>query len=330
MNTTFIGTPNYTEGRQGTAIDRIVIHYMAGNLASCDSAFQDISKWRSAHAGIEDQEVHVYVADEDTAWHAGDWQMNLRSIGIEHSATLSRAPSDDTYETSARLIADKCKKYGIPCDRAHIIRHSEVVPTQCCGTVDIDRIVNRAAQILGDGYEVVAQPSQAPQIALGDNVISWYGQVTVTGDANVRSEPNTSSPAGQGNTPDGNLHAGDVIDIVGYTVAQDPYGDGHNIWLKTCNSNWVWAKNTTFNLGGNIHPAAAGGTVMITVDTLNVRSEPNTSSTAYRANTPDGCLHYGNIVNYVREVQGESVDGNSTWYESTRGNYFSAIGCQKY
>jgi hypothetical protein len=204
----------------------------------------------------------------------------------------------------------------------------EVAPTQCPGNVDVDRIVNRAAQILG-GSGVIVQPSVTPAQATGDTEINWVGKVTASGDLNVRSAPNTSAPAGQGNTADGNLHAGDVFDVVGYTVAEDPYGDGRNIWLKTFRGMWVWAGNTDFSLGGDPHPAAAGGTVVVASSTLNVRSGPGTSYSAGQANTPDGCLHAGNVVNYVAEVAGENVSGNNIWYKSIRSNYFWSGGCKK-
>lgn len=148
MAVTWVGSPNYTKGRGGNAVDRIVIHWMAGTLASTDSVFQDTGRQTSAHYGIENEEVHQYVKDEDTAYHSGDWNTNQRSIGIEHSAAPGRNASENTYATSAQLIAQLCKKFDIPCDRQHIIKHSQVIATACPGTIDIDRIVNSAARIL--------------------------------------------------------------------------------------------------------------------------------------------------------------------------------------
>lgn len=54
------------------------------------------------------------------------------------------------YETSANLVADICNRYGIPVDRNHIKKHSEVSlkPTACPAALDIDRIVRRAYEIL--------------------------------------------------------------------------------------------------------------------------------------------------------------------------------------
>lgn len=151
MQLQWIGSPNYATGRQGYPIDRIVLHWMDGELASTDVTFQDTTRQTSAHYGIEDGVIHQYVHEGDTAYHARDWDMNLRSIGIEHSADPNRPASDATLNTSAALIADICKRYSIPCDRDHIRRHSEVIATQCPGTLPVDDLVNRANAIIQGG-----------------------------------------------------------------------------------------------------------------------------------------------------------------------------------
>lgn len=74
--------------------------------------------------------------------------MNQRSIGIEHDATTEHVASEETYKTSAELIADICRRYAIPLDREHIIKHSEVKATQCPGTLDIDRLIRMATEVL--------------------------------------------------------------------------------------------------------------------------------------------------------------------------------------
>lgn len=141
MNTVWIGSPNYMQGRNGTPVDRIVIHWMDGTLAGTDKTFQDDSRDTSAHFGVEDDNVHQYVDVDNTAYHAGNWPMNLRSVSIEHSAQPGRDASEKTYRTSAQIIREVCDKFGIPIDRQHIIKHSEVIPTACPGTIDIDKLI---------------------------------------------------------------------------------------------------------------------------------------------------------------------------------------------
>lgn len=147
MNIQWKGAKAFQKERNGTKIDRIVIHWIAeGTLDTATSWFNRTNATTSAHYGIEDGKIYQWVKDEDTAYHAGNWAMNLRSIGIEHSATPQRPLTDASYETSAELVYHLCHKYNIPLDRQHIIQHKEVKATACPGTVDIDRIIRQAKQ----------------------------------------------------------------------------------------------------------------------------------------------------------------------------------------
>src|SRR4051812_20652431 len=110
--TTWKGSPNYTAGRNGKKITGLILHWMAGSLAGADATFQDRARNTSAHFGVEDDQVHQYVKEEDTAYHAGNWDVNLTTIGIEHSAQPGRNASEATYESSAQLIASLAKKHG--------------------------------------------------------------------------------------------------------------------------------------------------------------------------------------------------------------------------
>jgi N-acetylmuramoyl-L-alanine amidase len=136
MSITWVGSPNYDKGRGGNTINRIVIHWMAGTLAATDSVFQDKTHNTSAHYGIEDGVVHQYVSEANTAFHAGSYAFNQRSIGIEHSAQPGRDASEATYQSSAALIAEICNRYGLPINANTIIAHRQIVATQCPGTLD--------------------------------------------------------------------------------------------------------------------------------------------------------------------------------------------------
>lgn len=146
MTTTWIGSPNYDSNRK--TIDRIIIHWIVGNLAAADAVFQKKDPGTSAHYGVENYTVHQYVKEENVAYHAGVYAMNQRSIGIEHSASPDKPATETTYKTSAQLIADICRRYSIPLDRQHILKHSEVKATQCPGTIDIDKLIRLASEIL--------------------------------------------------------------------------------------------------------------------------------------------------------------------------------------
>src|SRR5918992_601280 len=71
---------------------------------------------------------HVKLAPEDIAWHAGWWDSNTYSIGIEHAGYINNPDwfTRSMYHASARLSAWCCKKYKIPMDDKHIIGHYQV------------------------------------------------------------------------------------------------------------------------------------------------------------------------------------------------------------
>lgn len=122
---------NYTKGRTAR-IDRIVIHVADGTYGGTLSWFADPKCNTSAHYTVAtDGRVGQSVQEGDTAWHAGDWNMNARSVGIEHEGMPSRGPwtpSAAQLQASAELVAGICRRHGIPADRAHVIGHNEVNP----------------------------------------------------------------------------------------------------------------------------------------------------------------------------------------------------------
>lgn len=136
---------------------------MDGNLASTDQVFQDTTRKTSAHYGVEDATVHQYVTDVDTAWHAGDWQTNLTTIGIEHSAQPGRDASDATYETSAQLIAAAAKHHGFPVNTSTVRPHRAIIATECPGTININLLIARANQLLGMEKNMMPNIIKSPE-----------------------------------------------------------------------------------------------------------------------------------------------------------------------
>lgn len=155
MNITFVPANgnNFALDRQGTTIDAIVCHWIVGHQAAADATFQDPNRIASATYSVEDDSVHMHVREKDTAFANGNWGWNLRAISIEHAGGPDIPITDATYETSATLIADIARRYGIPLDRDHVKRHQEVSdsPTSCPGALDVDRLVARAKQLQTSG-----------------------------------------------------------------------------------------------------------------------------------------------------------------------------------
>src|SRR6185503_6983220 len=154
-----------------STIDRIVIHTMVGTAQAADTRFNNPSQQVSAHYGVLLNGTLWHWVDEDnTAYAAGDYAMNQRSINIEHedNGNYNGTRPDSLYTTSAILVADICAFYNIPIDRQHILKHSEVSdnPTGCPDALDIDRIVKQAQGGGSVGDNVTRKSSFFDQIWL--------------------------------------------------------------------------------------------------------------------------------------------------------------------
>ncbi|QCD54501.1 N-acetylmuramoyl-L-alanine amidase [Streptomyces hawaiiensis] len=123
---------NYTPSNRPRAhpLHYVIIHVAQTTYSGTVSVFRNPSKKVSAHYVVRSSDGHVAqcVRESDIAWHAGNWDYNTRSIGIEHEGWVGRPGyfTDAMYERSARLTAAICARYGIPRNRAHIIGHHEV------------------------------------------------------------------------------------------------------------------------------------------------------------------------------------------------------------
>ncbi|MET9831408.1 N-acetylmuramoyl-L-alanine amidase [Streptomyces sp. NPDC006385] len=128
-------TANYTPANRPAThpVDRVIIHVTQTLYTRTMFVFENPKKKVSAHYVVRSADGHTSqcVREPDIAWHAGDWEYNTRSIGIEHEGWVDQPGyfTDVMYETSARLTAAICTKYGIPKDREHIIGHHEVPGT---------------------------------------------------------------------------------------------------------------------------------------------------------------------------------------------------------
>lgn len=148
----WVGSPNYGSGRFGNQVEYIIVHWIVGTLASADAVFANPNSDVSAHYGVGNGEIHQYVKESDTAWHAGNQTANRKSIGIEHQGGPNLPITDAVYNTSADLIADICRRYG---KRFPIRAHREFVATACPGTLDINRLNQLVDQRLNQPQGVI-------------------------------------------------------------------------------------------------------------------------------------------------------------------------------
>ena len=123
---------NYTAADRPVThpVDFVIIHVTQASYRTTLSVFRNPRKHVSAHYLVRsaDGSVAQCVRERNIAWHAGNWDYNTRSIGIEHEGWVDQPAyfTDVLYAASARLTADICTRHGIPKDRSHILGHYEV------------------------------------------------------------------------------------------------------------------------------------------------------------------------------------------------------------
>ncbi|KKD06835.1 N-acetylmuramoyl-L-alanine amidase [Streptomyces sp. WM6386] len=112
------------------SIKYIVIHDTEGTWEGVLNLVQDPTyvSWQYTLRST-DGHVAQHVKAKDVAWHAGNWYVNAKSIGLEHEGFLADPDAwytEAMYRSSARLVKYLAKKYGIPLDRQHILGHDNV------------------------------------------------------------------------------------------------------------------------------------------------------------------------------------------------------------
>lgn len=126
---------NYTRGRNGAKIEYLVMHYTA-NDGDTDEGngkyFHNNTPGTSAHYFVDDDSCTLSVPEEDTAHHAGNWNMNLHSIGIEMVSDIVNGKyviSPKTVDNAVILAREIMQKYNIHI--SHVIRHYDVTKKLC-------------------------------------------------------------------------------------------------------------------------------------------------------------------------------------------------------
>lgn len=121
---------NYTRAeRQPSQIRFVVIHVTQGPFLGTVSWLRDPAAHASANFVVSRTgKVDELVPLHDIAWHAGNWAVNLRSVGIENEGYVGDPAGFPLaeYRATARLTAAIARRSLIPIDRRHIIGHYQV------------------------------------------------------------------------------------------------------------------------------------------------------------------------------------------------------------
>ncbi|PZG97845.1 N-acetylmuramoyl-L-alanine amidase [Streptomyces sp. NTH33] len=120
------------------SIRYIVIHDTEGRWDGVINLVQDPT-YVSWNYTLRSTDGHIaqHVKAKDVAWHAGNWYVNAKSIGLEHEGFLASPDAwytEAMYRASARLVKHLAGKYGIPLDRQHILGH-DTVPGPTAGNI---------------------------------------------------------------------------------------------------------------------------------------------------------------------------------------------------
>ena len=190
---------HFTVGRDGRKIDKVVLHHNGGNLTGqgCYNVWQ--TRPASAHYQVDSNGViSQHVWDSDTAWHAGNWDANCTSIGIEH-ADISTNPwkiSDACLDNGAHLTAAVCKYYGLgrPQYGRNVFFHKDFSATEC------------PASIAGSQRDAYMRKAQ-----------EWYDKMT----GNKPATP--AKPASKPSTP-----AQKSVETVAREVIAGQWGNGND------------------------------------------------------------------------------------------------------
>ncbi len=119
-------TNKCTTTRSGNPVEFVLIHDTEGGWDASVATLQNDSG-KSVHYIIgTDGRLGQFVNETVTAWHAGNFSYNQRSVGIEHVGYSTKPYTEKQYAKSGELVGYLTKKYSITKDRAHIIGHDQV------------------------------------------------------------------------------------------------------------------------------------------------------------------------------------------------------------
>ncbi|MFC9735466.1 N-acetylmuramoyl-L-alanine amidase [Streptomyces roseolus] len=115
------------------SIDYIVVHDTEATWDVTLKLVQDPT-YVSWQYSLRSSDGHVaqHLPLKDVGWHAGNWYVNAKSVGLEHEGFLTAPDSwytEAMYRSSARLVRYLAKRYDIPLDRQHVIGHDNVPGT---------------------------------------------------------------------------------------------------------------------------------------------------------------------------------------------------------
>ncbi|MGZ3425615.1 MAG: N-acetylmuramoyl-L-alanine amidase [Polyangia bacterium] len=128
-STSCSGKCDTTRTAGNAVVTIIVIHDTEGGWAASVATLQN-DAGKSVHyiVDADGSRVGQFVPETYTAWHAGNYYVNQRSVGIEHvgMAADPNGYSDGLYKKSQALVKSIRSRWKVPLDRDHIFGHYQV------------------------------------------------------------------------------------------------------------------------------------------------------------------------------------------------------------
>lgn len=116
-------------GPGGPSLDYILIHDTETAYQPSVNLVQDPT-YLAWNYTLRSSDGHVanHLDPADVGWHAGNWFLNMHSIGLEHEGWAGTGTwyTEAMYRSSAALVRYLAAKHDIPLDRAHVIGHDQV------------------------------------------------------------------------------------------------------------------------------------------------------------------------------------------------------------
>jgi hypothetical protein len=240
---------NFHSGRQGFTVRAVVIHIIDGSQAACDATFAGASALHaSAHYSVgKSGEIHQYVAESDTAFHAGrilqpTWALlkrsdgsfvnpNFYTIGVEHEARAGDEWPQTMYDASAELLAGIAVRHGLnPLEHPrNVAMHREIFAGKSCPgfKLDLQKLLDLANQRISG----VAPPAPAP-------VVPGPTPLTILHNVKIRiGSPTLTAPV-QAILPAGTPGIVSTRDVEGDAV------NGNKKWFEIAPNEFIWSGAT--------------------------------------------------------------------------------------
>lgn len=239
---TFVGCApvNFRRGRPAAfKPEAIVIHIGEGSLRSIDMQFNDPNARVSAHYCVSKSgDIHQYVDEKDVAFHAGtidrpDWpglkpgstpgtfiNPNFYTIGIEHEGFADDQWPDTQLATSAALVGEIARRWNIPLDENHVIRHHQIRFLKSCPG-DVITIPTILARI----------PAAAPVVPAAPASVKTVSNVRLRSGSPSLVSPVLRIIPAQTQVEVSAVFLGDTV-------------NGNNRWYSDGTGNFLWAGGT--------------------------------------------------------------------------------------